>query len=436
MKTLFILSFVVPAFFTFSQLTFSTNGNKIIDPCGNEFTMKGVNYSLSDDWNFPGNLNNGKELSAQIIQANPNTVRIQWYADYGQPTRPALTLESLDSVISRFYRANIVTVLELHDYTHIHTDTTGFNNDIVGWWTSAPVLQLIEKHRKNIIVNVANEYGPSMWISGNVNPNYAAEIVTWRKHYKSVISQLRSAGIKVPLMIDAPQYGMDHETVIAVASEFNDSDPMHNIIMSCHAYWDESAASIEAKVNSLSNLTVPVVMGEVGNNGFGCVNLPLSALLQVCKDKNIGWMAWTWNRDGDCEDRNMTMNDYTWNSTNDGLFSTLTPYGQLIVNNSSFGLANHAVKAEMSCALDIEEASMIRTFYPNPLQEELIIELSGNLQLNAVSVINGSGQECLNYSTSISGSKLAVDVRNLERGIYFVKLTLDRGQTQVIKVVK
>lgn len=417
----------------FSQTTelFKTNGNKITDPCGNEFIMRGVNYSLADDWNFPGNLNNGKELSAQIIQANPNTVRIQWYVDYGQPARPQLTLTGLDSVISRFAAADIATVLEIHDFTHIHTDTTLFNTQVVGWWTSQPVLQLIEKHQAHLFVNVANEYGPAMYPAPNytLNPNYATEITTWVAHYRNVITRLRNAGIEVPIMIDAPNYGMDYQTVIDNATMFNNHDPLNRIVMSCHAYWNETAGGMESIVNQLAGLTVPVVFGEVGNVDFSCNAIQMNSLLTKAQERQIGWLAWTWNRD-ECATRNMTSNEPgNPASTTDGQFSTLTTYGQTIVNNATFGLVAHAQKADFSCLLGVETVEQVLDVYPNPVQDVLHVSIDQTFNEVEIVLVDLNGR----VRKTHAGTQL--DTSDLEHGVYFAQVSID-GIRYVVKVLK
>lgn len=418
---------------TFSQTTelFETSGNKIIDPCGNEFIMRGVNYSLADDWNFPGNLNNGKELSTQIIQANPNTVRVQWYVDYGQPARPQLTLTGLDSVISRFAAADIATVLEIHDFTHIHTDTTLFNAQVVGWWTSQPVLELIEKHQSHLFVNVANEYGPAMYPAPNytLNPNYAAEITTWVTHYKNVIMRLRNAGIDVPIMIDAPNYGMDYQTVINHAVAFNNHDPLNRIIMSCHAYWNETAGGMESIVNQLAGLTVPVVFGEVGNVDFSCNAIQMNSLLAKAQERQMGWLVWTWNRD-ECAVRNMTANEPgNPASATDGQFSTLTAYGQTIVNNPTFGLTAHAQKADFSCLLGLPAIEHTIAVYPNPVQDGITISIEQPFYNIEITLVDVNGK----IRKTHTGTYL--ETSGLQQGIYFLHISVD-GSSYVLKLAK
>lgn len=74
---------VVPETPAYAEGTIHSEGNVIMSPCNQPFIPRGVNYSLADDWEFPANINGdpthvNDELSAEIIKANPNIVRIEW----------------------------------------------------------------------------------------------------------------------------------------------------------------------------------------------------------------------------------------------------------------------------------------------------------------------------------------------------------------------
>lgn len=405
--------------------TFTINNNQIVDPCSNVFIPRGVNYSIADDWNFPSNLNNGNERSSEIIKANPNTVRIQWYVDYGQATRPVLTLSSLDSVISRFAKAKIVSILELHDFTHIHTDTAAFNNVIIDWWKEPAVLALINKHKSHLILNIANEYGPALYPAPNytLNPNYSSQINIWVSHIKNCILYLRGAGITVPIMIDAANYGMDYQAVIDHGNDFKTQDPLSRIIMSCHAYWGENASGMANIVNQLANLTVPVVFGEVGNLDFSCNPIEMDALLARATIKKMGWLAWTWNRD-ECATRNMTSNiTNDANSSTDGRFSSLTSYGQTIVNNATFGLAAKADKAQFGCATGIDDnaESLYFHIYPIPAKDKLTIESSFISDENNAIIYDIHGRILQRFV--VNDLKSTIDISNLLPGSYTLSLS-------------
>lgn len=434
MKTILFLS-LLSCFVQANAQTFSTNNNKILDPCLVEFIPRGVNYSLADDWNFPANLNDGRERSSEIIQANPNTVRIQWYVDYGNAGRPALTLEGLDSVITRFARANVVSILEIHDFTHIHTDTTAFNAQVLNWWTSADVLALIDRHKSHILVNVANEYGPSLYPAPNytLNPNYTSEITTWVTHSKSCITTLRNAGIEVPIIIDAPNYGMDYQTIIDNASIFNNHDPLNKMIMSCHGYWNSNAQGMQDIIDALSQLTVPVILGEIGNVEAACNPIEMGALLTAATANDIGWLAWTWNRD-ECAVRNMTENNSNGSSTTDGTFASLSTYGNTIVNNATFGLMATAVKPTIGCSLNSLEVknNLDYSIFPNPANETVQIKFKSQPESVQLTVLDQLGK--IVDVISPNTNQVTIDISKWQSGIYYLQVTSEK-QIQTKKLV-
>lgn len=420
--------------FAQDNIPFTVSGKNIKDPCGNTFIPRGVNYSLLDDWNFPGNLNSG-ELSAQIIQANPNMVRIQWYVDYGQASRPAYSLNDLDSVISRFERAGIVSVMELHDLTG-SMNYNAFNSQLLSWWTSDAVMQLINKHKDHVMVNFANEFGPAMYPPPDydLNPNYASQIAGWVSHYENAISTMRNAGITVPLIIDASNYGLDLDVALNNGAALEAHDPLHNIIMSVHGYWDNTADQSAIMTDQIANVNFPIILGEIGNADATCSPINYTALLQNCQNKNIGWLAWTWNRDG-CAPRNMTANS----GSGDGQFSSLTGYGNTIVNNPDFGLAAHAQKACFdNSGTGIKAITQPGLeYYPNPVKDVLTLKLPKSittLYSIIVTNVNGQAMKC-SPPTINNNNELTINVSALSPGIYFLQYN-DGANSYSNKIVK
>jgi mannan endo-1,4-beta-mannosidase len=382
---------------------FYTSGNKILDPCGNEFVPKGVNYSLADDWDFPGNMNSG-ELSSEIVKANPNTVRIEWYASYPGAGRPAYTVADLDSVVSRFNRAGIVSVIELHDLTGSDAYTP-FNNVILPWWTSADVKALLQKHKTHVMLNFANEFGIVNWAA-----NPATAYTAWVNHYKNAITTVRNAGIDVPVIIDAPEYGTSIDVALMAGQALVSSDPLQRVIMSVHAYWyQKSPADMQAAANDMANATFPTLFGEIANvqDATGNCSDPIPAytdLLQACETKKVGWLAWTWTNDN-CGPRQMTTS---------GMFNNLSVYGSMIVNNANFGLAGHATK---SCFFKTSVESINETIqikvYPNPTSGMFVLESEGDGMLY---LYNMQGQVV--GSCSISNGNNEIHAESLSAGVY------------------
>ncbi|MES2774059.1 MAG: cellulase family glycosylhydrolase [Bacteroidota bacterium] len=311
-------------------------GRFLYNHCNEKIILRGVNYSVLDDWDFPANMNNGNERSIEIEKSGANCVRLQWYNNYAQLARPAYNLVHLDSLLTRSKRLHIIPIVGLWDMT-CSNDWGSFTNVITNWWTQPAVLALIEKHKRYMILNIANEFGYYQWTG-----NPAAALTTFKNNYKTAITTLRNAGIKVPLMIDAPDCGQNIDALVLVGQELVNHDPLHNILLSAHSYWTgyvgNDSATMANKIQQAVASNLPLVMGEIANyqsDAQPCqYNLNYPDLLESLKIKEVGWLAWTWFKDY-CSSREMTPT---------GLYSQLNTYGNDLVNNSIYGLKNTATK--------------------------------------------------------------------------------------------
>lgn len=408
-----------------AQDSFYVAGNKIYDPCGEHFIPRGINYPVLDDWDFPANMNNGNEQSAEIIKANPNIVRIAWYNDYGQPTRPAFTLTDLDSVISRFSRNGIVSVINIMDVT-CSNDYNAFANRVANWWVQPQVVALIKKHQGMVMANIANEFGHVNWAG-----NQVAALQTWKDNYKDMIIAMRNAGIKVPIMIDAPDCGTSIDRLLATGAEFQNHDPLHNVICSAHAYWGlDDSATVAGKVQQAANAAFPVILGEIANfqtDAQPCqYNIQYTSILRAAQSAQVGWMAWCWYKDH-CPSRQMTT---------DGKIANLSAYGQVIVNHADWGLATKAIKtfymknngvcdpSGVGSILQPEDANMISWAQP-----ERILSFS---QSGTFSLINSVGRVIVQKSIVVNENYVAPN--DLPEGIYIVRFTSANGAPAHAKI--
>ncbi len=313
------------------------NGRFLYNHCNQKIILRGVNYSVLDDWDFPANMNNGNERSREIEKSGSNCVRIQWYNNYGQPARPAYNLVHLDSLLTRCKRYNIIPILGLWDMT-CSNDWANFTSTITNWWLQPAVLALIEKHKRYMILNIANEFGYYQWTG-----NPSAAFTTFKTNYKAAITSLRNAGVRVPLMIDAPDCGQNLDVFILGGQELVTHDPLHNILLGTHAYWTgyvgNDSTTMANKLQQAVAANLPLVMGEIANyqsDAQPCqylLNYP--DLLESLKIKEIGWLGWTWYKDY-CSSREMTAT---------GLYSQLNTYGSDLVNNSVYGLKTTALRS-------------------------------------------------------------------------------------------
>lgn len=315
--------------------TLYVSGRYLHTPGGTKLILRGIDLPLLDDWNFPPS-----NHISDIARTNANAVRIQWYADYGQPSRPSYSVADLDPILRRCAKAEMIPIVMLADLT-CAPDTSQLNSVIVKWWTSPDVVAVLSKHHKYLIINIANEVGQYHWVgdSQDALKQYVAD-------YTTAITSIRAAGLMVPLMIDAPDCGTSLDVFLSMGAQLIAADPQHNVLLSAHAYWAgyDGMSFIQPCVDA----SLPIVFGEISNrqdngdgyysldgsgswtpapNGFQYQNLLLSALRH-----DIGWLAWSWGPDKS-DDRCLST---------DRTFASLSPFGQDFIHNPSYGLVKHS----------------------------------------------------------------------------------------------
>ncbi len=426
MKKILLFLFVIITVAIQAQSTnfIHTSGKYILGPCNDTLRIKGINYA---PYNWGYTLSDLK--INEIAQSGANAVRLVWYSN--NPGANVYTnYVALDSAISKCVQNKMITILELHDFT-CGSNASGLISGSA-WWTSSSVLSILNKYKQSIIINIANEALQVAWAS---NPTTA--LATYKSTYQTIITNLRSvAGFDFPLMIDAPDCGVNSDVFITnnTAADLITFDPKHNIIFSAHAYWYSYAGNdslqMATKINNVITQNIPFVLGEISNQqddvSMCQYNLNYKPLLNFCESKKISWLAWSWDHDG-CPNRQIS-------ST--GLLSNLTVYGNDIINNSKYGLSTHpAAKSQFlvnngncSTAADVHELQHTKfTLTPNPS--------------NGVFKINTAEKNYKLICCDIFGHELALKTISentycveATSGIYFITL-LQNNFKQTIKLI-
>ncbi len=350
----------------FSQLgtTVSVQGNLILGPCGDTLLLRGVNYAPYN-WGWSPN----QLQFAEIAQSGANCVRIPWYntPEPGTPTTTYSDLANLDSALSKCIQSQLIPIIELHDQT-CQNDPNALIT-MANWYIQPGVLALIDKYKHSLIVNIANE---ALYVNWTGDP-FAAQN-TYVDTYTTITQTLRNAGITVPIMIDGPDCGTNLDLLATVGPTLQQNDPLHNLIFSAHAYWYAFAANdsltMEGKIDNAIASGIPFILGEIANLQDDQVlcqyNLNYQPLLRICQSRNVNWLAWSWDNDG-CADRQITTN---------GSYSSLTAYGDDILNNIDYGIHNFSPARSLylfnggSCnipiAVDPAKPGLALQVIPNP----------------------------------------------------------------------
>ncbi len=274
----FALSFLALSISGWAQRTLYVEENKIYSACNEEIVMRGVNemFIWSPD-------RTGATTLPEIAKTGANTVRLVWTTD-------GATSE-LDALIANCLANDMIPVPELHDATGDFNEL----QKLLNYWKKPEVLAIIQKYKQWVIVNIGNEVG-----SGSETNEQ------WEAYYKDAITQLRDAGIDVPLMIDCGEYGSNEDYFLSKGNNLLEHDPLHNLIFSVHTYWI-NPDSDQGRMDRLDDLIseaktkkLPFIIGEGPQKAASpwstyCeVDFPYLYLLKRCQEEGIGWLSWSW----------------------------------------------------------------------------------------------------------------------------------------------
>lgn len=289
---------------------FTVSGRTILDTAGKSIQLRGVNkMAVFDDGDPRGNT-----YFAEIAKSKSNTVRIVWaIKDDNGPT----DVTDLAALIANCQANKMLPMIELHDATGDLSRLPQLGN----YWARNDVLQVIFNAGGNLLVNIGNEVGDD-----TVTANQ------WVSAYTPVIRQLRQAGIRTPLVIDAPDFGKNLDVVVAGAGSLLAVDP--NLIFSVHPYWGISdganAAFIEAQFDAAFDANIALIIGEFsqwgaynGNTSI-CVGngeTDYTAIMTKATEHGFGWYAWEWGPGNEFGDPNCAK----MNMTTNGTITTLQP---------------------------------------------------------------------------------------------------------------
>jgi len=401
--------------------TISTAGNKILDPCGQEIVLRGVNYAPFN-WGYsPGSLS-----ISEIEKTGANCVRLVWYSD-SDPTSNLVYQDTakLNEVLQACMEHDLIPILELHDQTC--TNDYAALITLADWYLQDDVYTIIKRYEHSMILNLFNEALHINW-TGDIVTGEANFIQT----YTTIIEKLRNGGIEAPFMIDGSECGTNLWSLAAMAPTLVAADPMENIIFSAHSYWFEYAetpSEMDSLINFAASQNVPLVIGELANlqdiNNPCDFELNYQYLATICMANDIGWMAWAWDNDA-CAMRQMTT---------DGQFTNLTAFGDAIVNDATFGLATNPPMRNSYLLNDgclptaIADVVLDEdiTLYPNPVSSEFtIVGMLGDYDLDILDSSGSTVYSNLNTSTQ----SLTINISSLPSGLFFVRIRSQSMQSQ------
>ena len=314
-----------PGFFVQDGQLYSKDNEKVI--------LRGINHM------FIWTDREGKTIP-EIAKTGANCVRIVWN------TRGRIS--DLDSIIGLCIANGMIPIPEIHD-------TTGNWDrlpDVLDYWLRDEAIQMIQNHQEYLILNVGNEPGDSEQVPGE-----------FFNAYNLIITRLRAAGVRVPVMIDADNWGQSEKNILEVGPRLLQADPEHNLLFSIHMWWpterhdaartgfDTVQARITACLERSVELKLPLVVGEFAPVAVGGAReIPYKFIMGECERLGIGWLCWSWGP-GNFDSPEMDMTEHS-------SYNTLVGWGKEVAVDSPLGIQNTSVIPNFIQNRDFNTGSM------------------------------------------------------------------------------
>ena len=312
---------------------FVLNG-KLYDANGNEFRMRGVNRTHYDS----------SASSAGIAKSGANAVRMGMYHE-------SIGAAAYINVLRQHISTKVVPIVSMFyfpDDTSISCSdsTTGFAAGVAWWVANAAAFAPLSKY---LIVNVANEWGPS-------------NSTVWRDSYVSAIASLRSAGYLNTILVDTGGCGQDVNDLLNYAPAVFNSDPQKNVMFAFHFYGlgEGPPYSTVAQMNTIfsqlaalgASQGMAFAIAEFGPGraiGPSPTNVTAGQVITAAEANGLGWLAWAWDDNslpgGRSDDASFSMT-----YAGPGIYNTpadLTTYGKDVVLNPTYGITALAKPASI-----------------------------------------------------------------------------------------
>jgi mannan endo-1,4-beta-mannosidase len=322
MRKLNSIFMIIIASFTLLQAQdypgFHVIGRHLFDVCGEKVILRGVaNPNIWFD-------KTGLTQYPEIDITGANVVRIVWQTNG--------SAADLNSAVYNCIQYGMIPMVELHDATGDWSKL----QTCVNYWIREDIVSVILAYEQYFILNIANECG-----------NASVSNATFRTGYESAITQIRNAGIRVPLVIDGTDWGKNINILQAEGPYLINADPEHNLMFSVHMWWPQmygyDEQDIIDEIAQSVNMGLPLIVGEFSQMHGECSDDSITAqnsiayltILAQCQSNEVGWIAWSWF--GNC-------NPF-WDMSSDGTYAELYDWGLEVAVTDPNSIQNTSVRS-------------------------------------------------------------------------------------------
>lgn len=389
---------------------FHINGTHLVDAKGNDFLIRGYNYSYSWQTGYGyGPIDKAKEVGCNAIRLNISNGNLGFtsYTDYS----------TLASLISYCEQKKLVCIPEVQD--PLGSNSIGDLDKAVDYWLS--VKGALIGHENTVIINIANE-----WVEG-----WEEQADTWRDGYVKAVKALRGVGLKHTIMIDCAGYGQypdviwtHGQDIINAEKEANGGEV--NIMFSIHFYehacYEDfeipSGSKVAAAMDKALAMNVPLCVGEFGYaRKGGSWHCDWETILKYGKTRNVGYLGWSYTGNGE-GDGCLDMFDGNGN---------MQKNGDIIINTPEYGIK--ATSVECTVFNDTPENSVKLPEYAAGIPSaEAETELAG-LKYTKINKTEGITAEDLEYAGLLAGRKLRVMFKENASETAYATVAIKSGES-------
>ncbi|MDO4319069.1 MAG: cellulase family glycosylhydrolase [Bacteroidales bacterium] len=271
---------------------FHTDGTRLLDGNGNEFVMRGLNYSYAWQTGSWGVIKSAKDWGCNAIRINIGDGKAS--ERDGNGWLSYTDRSTLESLILECEKDKLIGVFSPHNETG--SNSTGDLMNAADYW--AGMADVMNAHLGTAILNITNE-----WMSDE-------DAAKWSDSYVQAVTRIREAGIKSTIIVDVAGYGQGASVLSADdgrhAQAIIDADPLHNIMFSIHMYHvsGQTAEIARGFMDDALALDVPLLIGEIAYEHKAHLAWPeggpvaWESILEYAREKNVSWLAWSWTGNG------------------------------------------------------------------------------------------------------------------------------------------
>ena len=286
---------------------FQIIGNKIYDPKGQEFIIKGTNMFAWEDIN---------NVNSYLNDWGFNTIRVPNYllGSFGQPHPELDNYRTNHRIVDAYTSQGAVVIFDAHDRIGSYYK----DND---WY-------ILQDYWRDM----AQEFkdNPNVWFNLHNEPgNATANPEKWVAYHRELIDIIRGEGANNLIIVDGEAWGQDFHTQTIADHALEVMTDHENILFSIHVYDQWNNNNIGVYFDELQAQRIPIIVGEYGSENNSQDTLIASQkMLTAAQEREIGRIVWTAKADDS--------NDLTTGTGGDAEYfegtnqEILTELGQLV----------------------------------------------------------------------------------------------------------